>query len=95
MLLSQRSRKESDGYVTCSSCYSRMQPKMAKKKTPPKNAMANGFVIGCFPSKNTFTNKDGSKTKRDIKEDDHIDIMLPMFAPVRPYGYIFVWTAGS
>ena len=81
--------------MSCSSCYSGMQPKMVKKKTPPKHAVANGFVIGCFPLKNTFTNKDGGKTKRDIKEEDLTDIMRATLAPVRPYGYIFAWTAGS
>jgi hypothetical protein len=49
MLLSPRSRKYPDGYATCSVCYSGMQPQMASKKTPPKFAIANGFVIGSFP----------------------------------------------
>ena len=75
MLLSRRSRKESDGYVICSSCYSGMQPNMVEKKTPPKHAIVNGFVMGCFPSKIKFTNKDGSKTMKDIKEEDLTDIM--------------------
>ena len=48
MLLSPRSRKYPDGYATCSICYSAMQPQMASKKTPPKFATANGFVIGSF-----------------------------------------------
>ncbi len=46
MLLSPRSRKYRNGYATCSVCYSGMQPQMANKKTPPKFAIANGFVIG-------------------------------------------------
>jgi hypothetical protein len=45
MLLSPRSRKYPDGYATCSVCYTGMQPQMACKKTPPKFAIANGFVI--------------------------------------------------
>jgi hypothetical protein len=49
MLLSPQSRKYPDGYATCSICYTRMQPKMASKKTPPIFAIANGFVIGSFP----------------------------------------------
>ena len=69
--------------------------KNGEEKTSPKHAIANGFVIGCFPSKITFANKDGCKTKRDIKEEVLIDIMQAMLAPVRPYGYIFAWTAGS
>ena len=75
--------------------YNGMQPNMVEKKSPPKHDIANGFVIGCFPSEITFTNKDGSKTTRDIKEEDLTDIMQAMLAPVRPYGYIFAWTAGS
>ena len=46
MLLSPRSRKYPDGYATCFVCYTGMQPQMAYKKTPPKFAIANGFVIG-------------------------------------------------
>jgi hypothetical protein len=45
MLLSPRSRKYPNGYATCSVCYTGMQPQMASKKTPPKFAIANGFVI--------------------------------------------------
>jgi hypothetical protein len=59
MLLSPWSRKYRNGYVTCSVCYSGMQPQMATKKTPPKFAIANRFVIGSFPQEIQFSNKDG------------------------------------
>ena len=63
-----------------------MQPNMTKKKTPPKYAIANGFVIGYFPSKITFTNKDGTKTKRNIKEEHQISLSkLP-----NKYVYMYV-----
>ena len=59
MLLSPQLRKYSDGYATCSICYTGMQPQMASKKTPPKFAIANGFVIGSFPREIMFFNKEG------------------------------------
>jgi hypothetical protein len=45
MLLSPWSRRYSNGYATCSVCNSGMQTSTATKKTPPKFAIANGFVI--------------------------------------------------
>jgi hypothetical protein len=59
MLLSPRSRKYPDGYATFSVCYTGMQPQMASKKTPPKFAIANGFVIGSFSREIKFFNKKG------------------------------------
>jgi hypothetical protein len=34
---------------------------MASKKTPPKFAIANGFVIGSFPQGIKFFNKEGQR----------------------------------
>jgi hypothetical protein len=64
MLLSPQSRKYPNGYATCSVCYTRMQPQMATKKTPPKFAIANGFVIGSFPQEIKFFNKEGQRVTR-------------------------------
>jgi hypothetical protein len=52
MLLSPQSRKYNDGYATCACCYKGICPNLANKRTPPKFATANGFVIGSFPQKN-------------------------------------------
>ena len=75
MLLSPRSRKYPDGYATCSICYSAMQPQMACKKTPPKFAIANGFVIGSFPREITFFNKDGQRLTRKVEDDEITDTL--------------------
>ncbi len=48
------SGKYPDGYATCSVCYTGMQPQMASKKTPPKFAIANRFIIGSFPQEIKF-----------------------------------------
>jgi len=52
LLLSPRAYREGDNFECCQSCNSSMQPSKAKKKgsKPPKYAIANGFVIGHFPS---------------------------------------------
>mmetsp|Transcript_6664 Transcript_6664/g.8397 ORF Transcript_6664/g.8397 Transcript_6664/m.8397 type:complete len:142 (-) Transcript_6664:79-504(-) len=52
LLLSPRAYREGDNFECCQSCNSGMQPSKAKKKgsKPPKYAIANGFVIGHFPS---------------------------------------------
>jgi len=95
MLLSPRSRKYPDGYATCSICYSAMQPQMACKKTPPKFAIANGFVIGSFPREITFFNKDGQRLTRKVEDDEITDTLKAMVAPLRPYGCVFAYSGGA
>jgi hypothetical protein len=36
---------------------------LTNKKTPPKYAIANGFVIGSLPMEIKFTTKDGKRKK--------------------------------
>ena len=86
MLLSPQSRKYPDGYATCSICYNGMQPQMAYKKTPPKFAIANGFVIGSFPREIKFFNKKGQRVTRKVKDDELTDTLKATLAPLRPYG---------
>ncbi len=95
MLLSPRSRRYSNGYETCSVCNSGMQTSMATKKTPPKSAIANGFVIGSFPREIQFFNKDGEIVKRKIEEYDLTDLVKTMAAPIRSYGCIFALSGGA
>ena len=95
MLLSPRSRKYSDGYATCSVCFSAMQPQMASKKTPPKFAIANGFVIGSFPQEITFINKEGQIVTRKVEDEELTDTLKAMVAPLRPYGCIFAYSGGA
>jgi hypothetical protein len=94
MLLSPWSRKYPNGFATCSVCYSGMQPQMANKKTPPKFAIANGFVIGSFPQEIQFSNKDGERVTRKIDDHDLTDLLKTMLAPVRPYGAVFAYSGG-
>jgi hypothetical protein len=75
MLLSPRLRKYPDGCATCSVCYTGMQPKMASKKTPPKFAIANGFIIGSFPREIKFFNKEGQRVTRKVEDDELTDTL--------------------
>jgi hypothetical protein len=95
MLLSPRSRKYPDGYATCSVCYTGMQPQMASKKNPPKFAIANGFVIGCFPQVVKFFNKEGQRVTRKVENDELTDTLKAMVAPLRPYGCVFAYSGGA
>ena len=63
LLLSTRSRKYRNGYATCSCCFKGMCQTLINKKTPPKYAIANGYVIGSFPREIQFTTKDGKRKK--------------------------------
>jgi hypothetical protein len=72
-----------------------MCPNLANKRTPPKFAIANGFVIGSFPQKNEFTNKDGKRKARNINNNELTDLLKAILAPVRPYGCVFAYSGGS
>ena len=72
-----------------------MQPNMANKKSPPKFAIANGFVIGSFPQEVKWITSNGDTKKRIIKDHEVTDILKAMMAPVRPYGSIFAYTGGA
>ncbi len=95
MLLSPWSRRYSNGCATCSVCNSGMQTSTATKKTPPKFAIANGFVIGSFPREIQFFNKDGEIIKRKIEEYELTYLVKTMAAPIRPYGCVFAFSGGA
>jgi len=52
--------------------------------TPPKHAISNGFAIGSIPANIIANDND------DVTED-----MCAILSPVRPFGYIFAYTAGA
>jgi hypothetical protein len=95
MLLSPRSRQYRDGFATCACCYKGMSYNKATKTTPPKFAIANGFVIGSFPQVLEWTDKDGNQKVRKIEDNELTDLLKAMLSPIRPYGYIFASTGGS
>jgi hypothetical protein len=72
-----------------------MCPNLANMRTPPKFATANGFVIGSFPQKIEFTNKDGKRKARNINNNELTDLLKALLAPVRPYGCVFSYSGGS
>jgi hypothetical protein len=61
LLLSPCSRKNQNGYSTCSCCFSGIQLKMIRNKFPPKFAIANGFVIGSMSQVIQWTTAYGEK----------------------------------
>ncbi len=68
---------------------------MASKKTPQKFAIANGFVIGSFPQEIKFFNKEGQRVTRKVEDDELIDTLKAMVAPLRPYGCKFACSGGA
>ncbi len=68
---------------------------MASKKTPPKLAIANGFVIGSFPQEIKFFNKEGQRVTRKVEDNELTDILKAMVAPLRQYGCIFAYSGGA
>ncbi len=72
-----------------------MQPQMASKKTPPKFAIANGFVIGSFLREIKFFNKEGQRVTRKVEDDGLTDTLKAMVAQLRTYGCVFVYSEGA
>ncbi len=68
---------------------------LENKKTAPKYAIANGYVIGSLPTEIQFTNKDGKRKGRNIKDNELTDLLKAMLAPVRPFGCVFAYSGGS
>jgi hypothetical protein len=72
-----------------------MRSHLTTKKTPPKFAIANEFVIGSFPQEIEFINEEGEKVTRKIKDNELSDLLKAMLAPVRSYGCVFAYSGGS
>jgi hypothetical protein len=68
---------------------------MASKRTPPKFAIANGFVIGSFPQEIKFFNKEGQRVTRKVEDDELTDTLKAMVALLRSYGCIFAYSVGA
>ena len=68
---------------------------MGKKEYPPKFAIANGSVIGSFPQRIKFSSKDGEKQVRTINEDDFLDLVKAILAPIKPCGSAFSYSGGA
>ena len=88
LLLSQRSQYSSlhGGYETCKSCFDSL--KKSSTKSPPKHAIANGFVIGYIPREVFLDPKTGKMRPMN-------DVLCAMLAPTRAYGYTFSYFGGA
>ena len=97
LLLSPKSSSTVHGYSTCSDCYNHIKRTKRGSNSPPPNAIANGFVIGTFPDRIKITGGPNIGLYRDINVEDDNDVsevMRSLISPVRPYGYVFAYTAG-
>ena len=97
LLLSPRSHCTGDIFEACSTCFSSLKPAKARKcKTPPKWAIANGFVIGSIPPQLTYTNSEGTEKVYNIDPAKGIsDVMSAAVSRQRPYGYVFAFNGGA
>ncbi|KAL7432030.1 hypothetical protein ACHAXM_002882, partial [Skeletonema potamos] len=86
LLLSPRATRTTNAstgdvhFSTCGNCYNSMKDKGSDK--PPRHAIANGFAIGQVPT-------------RILKNEDITEEMCALLAPVRPYAYLFAYSAGA
>jgi len=98
LLLSRRSRHTTengiDTYEACQSCHKSIK-KSFRNKSPPKFAIANGYVIGQIPGVIEIRDKDGTKRKVVVDKNKITDIVRAMLAPTRAYGYTFAYFAGA
>eukprot|EP00984_Skeletonema_dohrnii_P006195 scaffold2225_cov90-Skeletonema_dohrnii-CCMP3373.AAC.1 len=59
-----------------------MKVKDKESDNPPKYDIANGFAIGQVPT-------------RILENDDITEEMCALLAPIRPYAYLFAYSAGA
>ena len=94
LLLSPRSRCGDDGkYDACMSCHRSLTTK--KVQSPPKFSIANGFVIGSIPRVLRYVDKEGNQVEYALAESCLTDLLCAAIAVVRPFGYVFSYTANA
>lgn len=92
LLLSPRSRCREDGrYDACCACHRSLASE--KVKSPPRFSIANGFVIGSIPEVLRFLNKEGKEVVYRMMEERLTDLLCATIAVVRPFGYVFSYSA--
>lgn len=84
MLLSRRARRneDTDEFDACSNCVNGLKSCTRDRESPPRHAIANGFAIGQIP-------------ESIIKNEAITELMGAFLAPVRPYAYVFAYSAGA
>ncbi len=98
LLLSPRSRLHQNGYECCESCYISLAvtKKESNEYNPSRYAIANGFALGHIPLVISFVRKHDKFNTREINaERDLSDLVCVAISPVRPFGYVHAYTAGS
>jgi hypothetical protein len=96
MLLSTRSRKVARGkYAVCKDCQHGMQKRHVGRTNPPRFSIANGNVIGTFPTRIPCTTPGKEKQHRNINEEDINPVLKAFMSPVRPFGYVFQHNGGK
>lgn len=99
LLLSPRARRShgKSSFSCCASCNASIgRGCKGEVLTPPKFAIANGFVIGSVPDKLEYTNKKGVPVSVPINVEEQLDDMIcATISPVRPFGYIHGWSGGK
>ena len=97
LLLSPRARCQDEGYECCESCFCSLKSsKKGDSAKPPKFSIANGFAIGHIPDTLYFCDRQGNRKTRCIdSERDLDDLVCAAISPVRPFGYVHAYSAGS
>jgi hypothetical protein len=59
-----------------------MRPNMTKRRSPPKHAIANGFVIGHIPRIISTKGPNNTVVKTEIRDEDLTDILCSFLSPI-------------
>ena len=83
MLLSPRAKSKDNkqNFMCCNPCKLSLSHKNTNK-SPPRHAIANGFVIGTVPS-------------TILPECDITELLAAMIAPLRPFNYAMMSYSGG
>ncbi len=85
--------REDGRYDDCCVCHRNRSLASTKVKSPPRFSIAIGFVIGSIPEVLRFLNKEGKEVVYRMMEKSLTDPLCATIAVVRPFGYVFSYTA--
>ena len=68
---------------------------MTKRRSLPKHAIANGFVIGHIPRIISTKGPNNTVVKTEIRDEDLTDILCSFLSPIRAFGHIFAFSGGA
>ena len=92
LLLSDRAKYNETGVYACESCSTSLKRDF---NSPPKRAIANGFVIGHLPETIEYKKPGGETVIVDVPEALTSDVLCAILSPKRPFAFCISYHGGA